>query len=176
MPFIVNIPFPGGKLIPEMYWHGMGIIPIILAAYYFNGVITNFSAGFHILKKTKYITVVMWSAAIVNVVLNIILIPLVGIYGAAWATFAAYAVGAAVAYYYSNKVYPINYEWHRLLIIAAILLACYFPVLYFTADFAPLQMFIVRFGTVVVFGVALRLFGFFTPSELQQLKGLMKRK
>jgi len=98
MEFLVRMPFIGGKFINPEYWSGMGIIPIILGGYYFNGMFTNFSAGFHIKKKTEYLPLTIGLAAIVNVVMNIVLIPYYGIYGAAWATFVAYLVSAIAAY------------------------------------------------------------------------------
>ncbi|MGA1307144.1 MAG: polysaccharide biosynthesis C-terminal domain-containing protein, partial [Candidatus Kapaibacteriota bacterium] len=44
-----------------------------------------------------------------------VLVPSFGIYGGAWATFFAYAVSAGILWRISIKVYPLPYEWHRLL-------------------------------------------------------------
>lgn len=176
MPFFVRLPFLGGKLIPPMFWHGMGIIPIILAAYYFNGAITNFAAAFHITKKTHYITITMWSAAIVNIVLNLLLIPRIGIYGAAWATFAAYFVGAGVSLYFSLTTYTIRYEWHRVLLIIGLLLSCYFPIHYFASSMSLVALFIVSCIAIGIFIALLYIFKFFTPEEVRQMKKILLRK
>ena len=54
--YIAQIPFIGkGKLLPDDYTGGLVIIPIILLAYWFNGMYNNFSASLHIAKKTKYL-------------------------------------------------------------------------------------------------------------------------
>ena len=95
MEFIVQMPFIGGKFINPDYWSGMGIIPVILLSFYFNGVYNNFACGFHIEKKTQYLPAAIGIGAIVNVAMNFTLIPVIGYWGAAWATLAAYFVNSA---------------------------------------------------------------------------------
>jgi O-antigen/teichoic acid export membrane protein len=63
----------------------MGIIPIILGGYFFNGIFNVLSAGFNIEKKTDS-SYCCWSCAIVNIGLNFLLIPIIGYWGAAYAT------------------------------------------------------------------------------------------
>lgn len=178
MPLIVRIPFIGGKpLIPELYWGGMSIVPIVLAGYYFNGAITNFVTGFHITRKTKYITLTMWAAAGVNIGMNYLLIPIYGGIGAAWSTLAAYAVGAFTALIIARKIYPVAYEWRRVILTGLLTAAIYFPVERYTADIPLIEMALWRSAALAVFLVLLRLFGFFTPGELKTLKGMfLKRK
>jgi O-antigen/teichoic acid export membrane protein len=95
----------------------MGIIPIVLAGYYFNGMFTNFAAGFHITKKTQYLPIAIGIAALVNIGVNITLLPWLDIYSGAWATLIAYAVSAAILYYFARKIYPIDYEFGKLALI-----------------------------------------------------------
>ena len=49
-----------------------------------------------------------------NIALNFLLIPAYGIVGAAWANGAAYAVQAGLGYAFSQRFYPIAYEWGRI--------------------------------------------------------------
>jgi O-antigen/teichoic acid export membrane protein len=101
--YLVRMPFIGGKFIKETYWEGMKIIPLILGAYYFNGLYTNFAAGIMIEKKTKYLPITFGVAAIANVILNIILVPGYGYVGAAWSTFLAYFIGAVIIFFISQN-------------------------------------------------------------------------
>lgn len=174
--YIVRMPFLGGKLINPIYWEGLYIIPIILAGYYFFGVITNFSAGFHITKKTKYITIVMWGAAFTNIVLNIWLIPIFGYIGAAWATFIAYFVGAVLSYWYSKKTYPIKYEWKRIFLIIIMTIAIYYPIEFLTQNIGLTIAFIIKSISILLFVFLLKVFGFFTNGEIKEIKLLFKRK
>ncbi len=177
MPYLVQIPLPGGReLIPQKYWGGMGIIPIILGGYYFNGAITNFAAAFHITKKTKFITITMWLAAAFNIGLNVLLMPIIGIWGAAWATFAAYFMGAVTAYFLSKRIYTIRYEWGRIGIMTLILLGIYFSTIEVTSGMGALSMFLIRLGALVLFGLLLYVFKFFTPAEIKQITKMLRRK
>jgi len=111
---IVQLSFRGISLIHISYWQGLGIIPIILGAYIWNGIATNMALGMHVSKKTGWLPIATGIAAIVNIILTVFLVPLFGIYGGAWATFFAYAVSAVILWKISVKLYPIPYEWSRL--------------------------------------------------------------
>jgi O-antigen/teichoic acid export membrane protein len=171
MTFIVRMPFIGGKFINPIYWNGMVIIPIILGGYFFNGAITNFSAGFYITKKTKYIAITMWVAAIANIILNIYLIPIYGYIGAAWATFLAYLIGAIIAFFLNDRVYKINYEWKRIGLLIGSALLCYFPTDYLLKHVSNQYLnFGIKFAVMGIFIVLLKVFGFFTATELVEIK------
>jgi len=78
-------------IINPAYWSGLGIVPIILLGYLFNGLYVNFMAGIYIEKKTSHLPYITGIGAAINVVVNFLLIPKFGMFGAAWATFFAYA-------------------------------------------------------------------------------------
>lgn len=111
---IVHVSVRGISLIHQSYWQGLGIIPIILGAYIWNGIATNMALGMHISKKTGWLPIATGIAALVNILLTFLLVPLFGIYGGAWATFIAYAISALILWKISMNIYPIPYEWSRL--------------------------------------------------------------
>jgi O-antigen/teichoic acid export membrane protein len=116
---------PGKSIIGKEYLSGIAIVPIILLAYLFNGIYYNFQAGIYIEEKTKYFPYVTGAGAVVNVVVNILLIPLLGIIGAALATLASYIIMAAGLYYFSQKYYPIKYEFGKIFkILSLIFITC----------------------------------------------------
>ncbi len=173
MQYLVQIPFIGGKLINPKYWEGLHIIPIILLAYFFNGMFTNFSAGFLIEKKTKYLPIAVGLAAIVNVIANFILIPIFGYTGAAWATFIAYLFSAAILYYYSLSIYPIRYEWNRIVTIV-ISAAIVFLINHFILLENVIFEILIKVGLILIYFIILFLFGFFNPDELKIIKNFFK--
>jgi O-antigen/teichoic acid export membrane protein len=116
---IVKFQIYGKFIIHPDYWYGLNIVPIILLAYLFNGLSLTFSAGIYIQKKTSYLPFIILIAAIANVVFNFLLIPMLGIMGAAFATLTSYVVMAVTMYYYSQKFYRIEYEYKKIIIIAA---------------------------------------------------------
>lgn len=154
--FIVQIPFPGGKFINPAYWSGLGIVPIVLAGYYFNGVFTHLSAAFHITKRTGYLPMATAAAAATNVALNFILIPVFGIAGGAWATFGAYLLSAILAKYYAKKIYPVRYDWKRTWLIAALAFTLYIAGTWTHNLWLRLGIIAVYVPLLIVFGIISR--------------------
>lgn len=109
-----HISIAGFSLIGSAYWSGLDIVPIILFAYLINGMYVIFSAGIYIEEKSLYVPFIAGLGAIVNVVVNILLIPVWNIYGAALATLAAYFVLSLGYYIVTQKVYFIKYEWDKI--------------------------------------------------------------
>ncbi|HKP19179.1 MAG TPA: oligosaccharide flippase family protein [Gaiellaceae bacterium] len=66
-------------------------------------------------RQTQFNWVVSGAAALVNVVLNIILIPPYGMIGAAISTAAAYLALFLGMVANSGRVYPVDYQWRRVL-------------------------------------------------------------
>jgi O-antigen/teichoic acid export membrane protein len=174
--FIVRLPFIGGKFINPAYWSGMEIIPIILAGYYFNGLYTNFAAGFLIKKKTSYLPVAVIAAAVVNLVMNFTLVPAIGYTGAAWATLGAYMVSAGILYFYSRKIYPVIYEWKRIFILIGLTSLIFFTDKLLFSDLDLLLRFISKSVLIFIFLIFLKLLGFFTKDEINLIKKMLKRK
>ncbi|MDP3149533.1 MAG: oligosaccharide flippase family protein [Ignavibacteria bacterium] len=104
----------GKSLIGEAYWSGLSIVPIILAAYLFNGFYINFSAAIYIKEKSSVVPLLMGAGAVINVAANYLLIPILNITGAAFATLLSYAVMAIGFYFVSQKHFPIVYEWRKI--------------------------------------------------------------
>jgi O-antigen/teichoic acid export membrane protein len=110
----------GFRLIGREYIPGLSIVPAILLAYVFYGAYANFVVGIYLKKKTGWLPFVTGAGALVAVAGNFILIPLFGIHGAAWSVTLAYAVMAVLLWAVNRKLYPIPYEWGRILKIAAV--------------------------------------------------------
>lgn len=118
---IVQIPLPfKGYLIGKQYWAGIIIVPVILFAYIFLGIYINFLAGIYIEKKTKYLPLISGAGALINIIFCFVLIPIIGIMGGAAATLASYIVMAVYIYFISNKFYPVNYQFSKVISILLI--------------------------------------------------------
>lgn len=114
MPYVVQMPFVGGRFINPQYWSGLSIVPIILFAYFFNGIFVNIAAGFHITKKTSYFPIATGIAAAIDVSGTYLLVPSMGIEGAAWAKVAAYAASVVAIAIPLVRIYPIRYDVVRV--------------------------------------------------------------
>jgi len=74
------------------YWSGMNIIPILVVAVYMM-FMYQFPVNFEFFRKeTKYVAIGTIGAGIINIILNAMMIPIWGIYGAAFATMLSYAM------------------------------------------------------------------------------------
>jgi len=73
----------------------------------------RFAPGMDIMKKTKRIAAINLSAAALNIVMNAVLIPLYDSMGAAVATIASAALMFGLYVFFSQKEYPIPYNWKR---------------------------------------------------------------
>jgi len=104
----------GRTIIGREFLSGLYIVPVVLLAYIFFGMYINFQAGIYIEEKTKYFPIVTGSGAAINVIVNIILIPQVGIMGAAIATLASYLVMSSGLFIVAQKFYKIEYEFLKI--------------------------------------------------------------
>ncbi|MDZ7683369.1 MAG: polysaccharide biosynthesis C-terminal domain-containing protein [Fodinibius sp.] len=118
----IKIPVMDAYIVGQEYWAGLGIVPILLGAYWFHGWYMNFTAGIFIEEETKVLSVITLIGAAVTITANLLLIPSFGMMGSATATLISYGVMAILLYYKSVQVYPVDYQLVRsflMMVIAA---------------------------------------------------------
>ena len=133
---VAKIQVAGYSLIGSEYWSGLNIVPIVLLAYLINGMYIIFSAGIYIEEKSIYVPIITGLGALVNVVANLVLIPVLNITGAALATLASYFVMAMGYYYVTQKFYKVKYELKRIghIFLAVLLVGILFYYLHSTGN------------------------------------------
>jgi O-antigen/teichoic acid export membrane protein len=119
------------SVLDSRYLSGIGIIPVVLLCYIWYGVYANFVVGIYLKKKTGLLSIFTGSGMLVTLAANWLLIPRFGITGSAWATFLGYVVMATGLYFANQRLYPIPYEFGRILklilVIGGVFLACTVP-------------------------------------------------
>ena len=145
------------------YWHSTVVVPVVLLAYLLFGLQLNFIVGIYLKEKTAYLPAITIAGAVVNAAMNFVLIPILGMIGAAWSTVLAYAVMTMLTYRVSQRLYPIHYEISRLAKISVVTGALFF-INYFVPLAIPL-----RVGLLLFFPWALAALGFFEKRELDFL-------
>ncbi len=80
------------------------------------------AAGMTLRLRTKYLAIHAWIAALLNVALNLLLIPPLGMVGAAWATMAAYTFLTLAYLVTSQRMWPVRFETRRSLTVIAVIL------------------------------------------------------
>ncbi|MFY0651668.1 MAG: polysaccharide biosynthesis protein [Cyclobacteriaceae bacterium] len=92
------------------YREGLFIVPFLLGGYLLLGIYYNLSVWFKVTDKTKYGALMTSVGALVTIVANLLLIPLLGYFGCALATLATYVVMTSMSYFLGQKHYPVPYK------------------------------------------------------------------
>jgi O-antigen/teichoic acid export membrane protein len=95
---------------PPAYHATVPIIPVIALSTAFSGIYVILSIGVSIQRRPWLAVLFTTISALLNVGLNIVLIPVYGAMGAAVATLFAYVIFAAVAHLVSQRLYPVPFE------------------------------------------------------------------
>lgn len=92
------------------YRVGLKIVPILLLANLCIGVYYNLSIWYRLTGQTRWGAWIAIVGAIITLLLNFWLIPIIGYMGAAWATLVCYASMMLISYTGGQKYYPIQYN------------------------------------------------------------------
>ncbi|GER58718.1 polysaccharide biosynthesis protein [Patiriisocius marinus] len=99
----------------EAYWVALSIVPFILLANLCLGIYHNLSVWYKVTDRTKYGAYISVLGAIITLVVNFALIPIISYKGAAIATLAAYATMMFASYFLGQKYYKIPYDVKKIL-------------------------------------------------------------
>ena len=126
----------GSKKLQEAY----PLLPLLLLGLMFYALHIFFNAGLIIHKKTMTMAKIISFSAALNVGLNIVLIPRVGLQGAAVATLISYAVFLGLIVRASSKVLPLRVNFAGLLryVVAAGVSALVASQIKFPSEFLSL--------------------------------------
>lgn len=112
----------------EVFYSSASLIAVLVMAVFFSNMYI-FAPGIGIAKKTKLTAMITISSAILNTILNYTLIPILGLSGAAYATFIS-AISAFLLYMIlAYKYYPIPYKTKELFLSFAFVLICSYGIL-----------------------------------------------
>lgn len=122
-----------------------------------------------VLGRSRVIAVSTVLAALTNIALNLLVIPYLGIVGAAMTTAASYTLLALGAYWFAQRAFPISYEYRRILIIIALLLTCTLVAILLEGSTGT-KIVLVKVGVLGATVFVLRAVRFLKPRELEFLR------
>ena len=164
------------RLMTTPDFHGAApVIPWIAAGVMFQGAYLLTSIGLNITKQTRFYPLATGLSAATSVGANLVLVPRFGIIGAAWANTLAYAVLAASAMRFSQRVYPMQYEWRRLALaagagVATLAVARAIPVSQPLAGVLSRSLLVLLLYPAFLFAI-----GFMRDSERARVRSLVRR-
>jgi len=150
------------------FYGASDVVPLITSAYILNGVNLIFQAGLLVNGKTKWIGLVTFFSAAVNLIANFFLISGFGIMGAALSTFVSFLFLAASTFYISYRTYPIKVEYLRLAKLVGIALITFAISRYVKIDSIMLSLGLKAF-LIVLFPLALFALNFLNDGEKQKV-------
>ena len=84
-------------------WIALGIL--------FEGVFQINVYVYHLLRQTKYVSLVLLLSTAVNIVLNVVLVPLIGLVGSAFATALTFGLMASLVLYHGRQRIHYRVQW-----------------------------------------------------------------
>ncbi len=93
---------------------GLQIVPLLALGNIFLGIYYNLSVWYKLTNKNSYGAIITIIGAIITIVLNIVLIPVLHYTGAALATFCCYLFMMISSYKLGQKYYPVPYPVKKL--------------------------------------------------------------
>lgn len=171
IPDLVKINISGFSLIGSAYWSGLYIVPVVLLAYLFNGLYVVFSAGIYIEEKTIYAPVVAGIGAASNIGINFLLIPVLGIMGAALATLGSYFLMALGYYLVTRKYYRIDYEYFKIAKMFTALVVTF--GVYYYLIYSGQMLFIFKIIIAIIF-VSVLMISVFNKDEFNKVIDKLK--
>jgi O-antigen/teichoic acid export membrane protein len=114
------------EFIGHEYHEGLKVVPILLLANVCLGIYYNLSIWYKLADQTGKGALISIGGAVITIVLNLLLVPVYGYVGAAWATLFCYLSMMVAGYIMGRYYYPIPYHISRAGAIAGSALTIYF--------------------------------------------------
>lgn len=145
------------------------ILMIVSAGVFFYGLFVCFNTLLSVLKKVKILTLIWIGMALLNIILNLWLIPRFGIEGAAVSTSLSFLLGAVIIVLYSRNYFEIIFkkEWLVKIISASALMGFLVGLMNVGSD---AYLFLAVFAGILIYGATLWLLKFHDESELLLFK------
>lgn len=158
----------------ESYWDAYTIIPILTLANVIFSFFYHFNVSIVIEKKTIYFAYINIANAVLNLILNFVLISRYGVWGAAIATLVCHIFRNVMALYYSNRLHKVQVEWGRLTILMAAGIGYYFVMREIDIG-SPMVNLAVKTPACLLFPLVLYALGFFAADERAKIHEFIRK-
>lgn len=158
-------------IIDSKYHEGLKVVPLVLMANLFYGIYFTQSLWYKLTDKTRYGAYIAIVGAIITLIMNVLLIPIIGYMGSAVAVFTCFLIMVIISYFLGEKFYPVPYDLKRIGIYFLIAL-----VLYFISIYTDRQATLIKYGFNTLFFVMF-LFSvyYFEKNEVKKLLRFRRR-
>jgi len=133
----------------ENYYQAVTIMPILYFSIYVSGF-SMFSIGLQIKEKTKIIGRFVLISALLNIVLNYLLITKFELYGAAFSTLISVIFNTVTLFFLSQKHYKLNFPLLKFLLVLIILALLIYFEIFFEKNYLTEYLHILGFKIVLI--------------------------
>lgn len=150
------------------------IIPLILFSYFLYGKSNFYKLGIEIKNKTYIDSNIMIFGGLINIILNIILVPLWGMYGASIATCLSYLIMNFIYIKIALPMYHIKYGFRNVLllyIICAVLYSLYYC--YSVVNMPLIVEFAVNAFLLIIYIFLCSIFNIIDINKLMEYKNIL---
>ncbi|MCJ7449327.1 MAG: oligosaccharide flippase family protein [Bacteroidales bacterium] len=152
------------------FWSAVVIIPVLALSVFFVNMKDITVYGLHFAKKTGIIGIIVVLATALSLILNILLIPVWDIKGAAVATLLSQFFYWLACYYFAQRAFFIPYETGKLALLFIVgAIFSFLSLLLNDMDLLPRLL--IKTGCLISFPFILYLFSFYEPVELKAIRG-----
>lgn len=143
------------------------VVPIVALGMVFDGSIQMVKIGILVSKSLTLRTVAVFGAAVINVLLNFLLVPRFGMMGAAWATAGGFLAQLTLMFFFAQRLYPVPFHYPRIAAVFASALTLYglSTLAVFESIVAAV---LVKLALVATFPLAIVAFGIVSRSDLAE--------
>ena len=154
-------------IIGSEYHSGLKVIPSVLMGNLFLGIYFNLSLWYKLTDKTWMGALIAGIGALLTIVLCVLLIPVMGYMGAAYATLICFVLMTVISYVVGQLYYRVEYDLKRIFFYFGVAIGLYFLSgnIHFSAF---ILQYVLNFSLLMVFLVVV----FF--AEKKDLRSLLK--
>ena len=152
-------------LLDPKYRNSYKIIPIIALSYLIMEITSVFNMMIYQNKKSVALMTIILFSACFSIVINFILIPVYGAYGAAFATLISFIIVLILTWRYAQKCYYVPINWKPIILLIFSLIIIYY-IFEFTFAFNLVTTIILKILTA-------SLILFFIRNHLLKLKNIL---
>jgi O-antigen/teichoic acid export membrane protein len=151
------------------YWDGLEVVPVLTLSFMVMGMNYFVGIGLYLKNQMHYFLVPSLTAVAINILMNFILIPQMGMMGAAYSTLFSQIIYTALLTITSGRLYNVSFEWPKIFLIYSLAIAL-FIANHFTETISFYWAYLTKILLLAVFPAVLYKLGFFEKIEIIRLK------
>ncbi len=159
-------------IINENYWSGIYVTPILMISSLLLGLYYNTSIWYKLTDKTSYGALISTIGAVITIGLNYLLLPVIGLTGAALTSVVAYFLMNIITILIGKKHYSIPYRYQRIAFYPMLAIGLYYAYYFLASN--PLELNFVNFIVSNLVGVLFLIFVYFMERDF--IMGTLKKK